>query len=506
MKFKGKYTSREIKIGKLFLGAFHPVRIQSMTSTNTMNIDDTVEQSIDLIESGCELVRIAVPSVKAVEKLEKISHRIRQAGFDTPLIADVHFNPKIAEIAASVVEKIRINPGNYVLQSNNERFNSDSDKEEIERISCNLSPLIKKCIDNDTAMRIGVNHGSLSKRILYKYGNTAEGMVKSAMEFARICRELNFDKLVLSLKSSNPKIMMAANKMLVSKLKEENLHYPLHLGVTEAGDAEDGRIKSAIGIGTLLKEGIGDTIRVSLTEDPVQEIPVARSIIEFSGVEKPRGRIFFTIPKSHDFKYPVIVSDSESDGADICFNPESAQKISEKDIHKIRNSSHNKLLLLKTLYHNVNYNDFIIKSSIDYAEFLFNETIDAVWLKTDSFIRDEVATRTAFDILQACGSRVSKAEYISCPGCSRTLYNITKTLEKIKKKTNHLKGLRIAVMGCIVNGPGEMADADYGYVGSGKGRINLFKSKTLVKKNIKEENAIDELINLIKENGEWVER
>jgi len=405
------------------MGGDYPIRVQSMTNTFTLDTKATVEQAIRMIEAGCEYVRISVPGIKEVENLQNIKKELKSRGFNTPIIADVHFNPKIAEIAASVVEKVRINPGNYVSGSRDEGRGTRnktqgsrlkvkgkniqnqassiehpasshpisniqhpvSDQEYFEQVSSNLSPLLKICQEHGTVIRIGVNHGSLSERIMEKFGDTPLGMVESALEFARICDHQDFNDLVISLKSSNTRVMIFANQLLVKRMKEEKMDYPLHLGVTEAGAGEDGRLKSAVGIGSLLADGIGDTIRVSITEDPEFEIPVA------------------------------------------------------------------------------------------------------------------------YGILQATGVRITKTEYISCPSCARTLFNIQEAVQKVREKTDHLTGLKIAVMGCIVNGPGEMADSHYGYVGAGNGKVNLYKGQTLVKKNIDESEAVEELVGLIKESGDWQE-
>ncbi|TSA25729.1 MAG: 4-hydroxy-3-methylbut-2-en-1-yl diphosphate synthase [Bacteroidetes bacterium] len=398
-----RLATRVIQIGDLPMGGNYPVRVQSMTSTDTLDTDGTVAQAVRMIEAGCEYVRISVPAMKDVENLREIKKRIRAAGFATPLIADVHFNPKIAEIAATIVEKVRINPGNYIPGSRVENKSGirhpasgvqdpgssikhlASDQQYFDQVSSRLSSLLTICKEHGTALRIGVNHGSLSDRIMERFGDTPLGMVESALEFARICDHHGFGDLVLSLKASNTRVMIQANRLLVERMQEEGMDYPLHLGITEAGAGEDGRLKSAVGIGSLLADGIGDTIRVSITEDPEHEIPVA------------------------------------------------------------------------------------------------------------------------YGILQATGVRITRTEYISCPSCARTLFNIQDSVQKIKERTGHLTGLKIAVMGCIVNGPGEMADAHYGYVGAGKGIVNLYKGRTLVKKNIYESAAIEELIGLIKEGGDWKE-
>ena len=391
-----RLPTRIVNVGGLPMGGSYPIRVQSMTNTDTLDTEGTVAQAICMIEAGCEYVRISVPGMKDVENLREIKKRIRAAGFTNPLIADVHFNPKIAEIAATIVEKVRINPGNYIPhplplpnkggehQASGIRHQA-SDQQYFDQLSSRLAPLLKICREQGTAIRIGVNHGSLSERIMERYGNTPLGMVESAMEFARICEDLDYRNLVLSLKASNTRMMILANRLLVERMKAAGLDYPLHLGVTEAGAGDDGRLKSAVGIGSLLADGIGDTIRVSITEDPEHEIPVA------------------------------------------------------------------------------------------------------------------------YGILQATGVRITRTEYISCPSCARTLFNIQESVQKIKERTGHLTGLKIAVMGCIVNGPGEMADSHYGYVGAGNGKVNLYKGQKLVKKNVDVTVAVDELIELIRDNGEWVE-
>ena len=380
-----RFKTRVVLIGELSMGGDYPVRVQSMTNTDTLNTKATVEQAIRMIVAGCEYVRIADPGLKETENLRNIKSELKKRGYKTPLIADVHFSPKLAEIAATIVEKVRINPGNYVDKKSGSAsdFSEIQYQEEQEKISRSIAPLVKICKTHGTVIRIGANHGSLSERIINRYGNTAEGMVESALEFTKILEALSFKNAVIAMKASNVRIMISANQLLVKRMKKEGMDYPIHLGVTEAGAGEDGRIKSAIGIGSLLAEGIGDTIRVSITEDPEYEIPVA------------------------------------------------------------------------------------------------------------------------YSILQATGVRIFKTEFISCPSCARTLFNIQEALQTIKQRTGHLKGLKIAVMGCIVNGPGEMADAHYGYVGAGKGKVMLYKGHNLVKKNIDEGSAVDELISLIKENGDW---
>ena len=370
--------SRQIKIGNLTMGGGAPVRVQSMTNTDTMNTKATVEQTIRMVDAGCELVRITAPDVKAAENLGRIKEELLRRGCEVPLVADIHFNPKAAEVAATLVEKVRVNPGNYTDRNTGKlEFTEQEYQDELKRIGERMSSLIEICKAHNTAMRIGTNHGSLSERIMSRYGNTPEAMAQSAIEFAEVCREQDFNKVVFSMKSSNVKVMVQSTRLFVENMKALGMDYPIHLGVTEAGDAMQGRLKSAAGIGALLIDGIGDTIRVSLTEDPVAEIPVA------------------------------------------------------------------------------------------------------------------------YDILQAVGARITQPEYIACPSCGRTQYDIQEALQRIKKATARFTGVKIGVMGCIVNGPGEMADADYGYVGSGAGKITLYKGKEIVKRNIDQKDAVEELVRLI---------
>jgi len=381
-----RYKTRVVNIGNLPLGGDYPVRVQSMTNTDTLDTKGTVAQAIRMIEAGCEYVRIAVPWMREAENLRDIKAELRKQGYHTPIIADVHFNAQIAEIAAAIVEKVRINPGNYIPM----RITRHASREKnpgimLEEIADRISPLLKICKEHGTAIRIGVNHGSLSERIMDRYGDTPLGMVESAMEFASICESFSFHDLVFSMKASNLRLMIAANRLLAERMQQSGMNYPIHLGVTEAGSGEEGRIKSAIGIGSLLTDGIGDTVRVSLTEDPEFEIPAA------------------------------------------------------------------------------------------------------------------------YSILQSTGVRITKTEFIACPSCGRTQYNIQAALKDIQSKTSHLKGLKIAVMGCVVNGPGEMADAHYGFVGAGSGKIHLYKGQSLVKKNLDESQAVDALVELIKVSGDWVE-
>ena len=639
-----RLATLEVKVGDLLLGNFNPIRIQTMTTTDTMDTIATVEQSIRCIEAGAELVRITAPSKKEAENLLNIKNELRKRGYTTPLVADIHFTPNAAEIAARIVEKVRVNPGNYVDKKKFELIEySDADyQEEIERIRNRFTPLVKICKEYGTAMRIGTNHGSLSDRIMSRYGDTPIGMVESAMEFLRIAESENYYNIVLSMKSSNPQVMVQAYRLLIENMYGELRHcYPLHLGVTEAGDGEDGRIKSAIGIGTLLEDGIGDTIRVSLTEDPEFEIPVCRDIVKrytnfkstkLPPIEKSSLSLLNTNSKRSSFEIqnvggkhvPVVIADFSkknkvihADLEDVgyqydaladkwnigdmaadyifCANntidfalpgtlriinyydawKQSADKekcvpifddkqylddtmtksqsinfvmldcysegysFDKKNfLEKIKHdatavlclSSTNKnavqsirRMLVELHEHDIkNPVVFICNSNDDTIdESLIHYAIETGALFIDGFgngiflgyhygDKNKVAdyktmNSIAFGILQATRTRISKTEYISCPSCGRTLFDLQETTAKIRAVTNHLKGVKIAIMGCIVNGPGEMADADFGYVGSGPGKITLYKGKEVIKRSVPEDIAVEELINLLKESEAWVE-
>jgi len=641
-----RLPTREVRVGNILLGANHPIRVQTMTTTDTMDTMATVEQCIRCIEAGAELVRITAPSKKEAENLLHIKNELRKRGYDTPLVADIHFTPNAAEIAAGIVEKVRINPGNYVDKKKFEQleYTDEEYAEEIERIRERFIPLIKICKQHGTAMRIGTNHGSLSDRIMSRYGDTAIGMVESAMEFLRIARAEDYHQIVLSMKSSNPQVMVYAYRLLVQHMMTEfGECYPLHLGVTEAGDGEDGRIKSAIGIGTLLEDGIGDTVRVSLTEDPEFEIPVCRDLVNryrqadshtngnvpailkmgYSPFEYSR-RDSFELGNLGGRQVPVVVADyskfeiirpgdlkaigyqydeptdkwnigdaaadyifckaepgfalpgtlqvllahdawRQASDKEKCFplmdiseyldvrieksdrmnwvmidaysspDPEHSvhnalETLSKDPTVVICASSQNKnavqsirRLFIDMLQMQVRNPVVIICDSnherID--ESLIHYAVETGALLLDGFGdgiclghhygNQAVAPKTAelnsiaFGILQATRTRISKTEYISCPSCGRTLFDLQETTARIRAVTNHLKGVKIAIMGCIVNGPGEMADADFGYVGSGVGKITLYKGKEVVKRNINSDVAVDELIHLLKENGAWVE-
>jgi (E)-4-hydroxy-3-methylbut-2-enyl-diphosphate synthase len=628
-----RYKTREVKIGDIPLGGNNPIRIQSMTTTDTMNTIATVEQSIRMIEAGSEYIRITAPSINEAKNLQEIKNELRKRGYNAPLIADIHFTPNAAELAARIVEKVRINPGNYIDKKKFEVIEySDSQYEaEIARIRERFSPLVKICKEYGTAMRIGTNHGSLSDRIMSRYGDSPLGMVESALEFLRICEDLDYHDIVLSMKASNTQVMVQAYRLLIQKMEEEGMNYPLHLGVTEAGDGEDGRIKSAVGIGSLLEDGIGDTIRVSLTEDPEFEPPVAialasryqnrsshkeikaiekhpsnpfeyrrresfealgiggsnvpRVFIDFSksGVSEysdlvrvgyfydaitdkwsmndmacdfiylGKKQITFDIPNGlraiYDFDFwnriekkeigfPLFtfeeyktnsestsifnfikcsIDDLDKENLNLLQNDSSVILIIETDnlhgmaeqrrfffeliLNEIKNP-----VVIKRDYTNLSLENFMLQSATDIGSLLIDGFGDAVFIKGESeqFTLKDV-NRISFGILQASRVRISKTEYIACPSCGRTLFDLMETTDKIRKRTEQLKGVKIAIMGCIVNGPGEMADADYGYVGSGPGKITLYRSKDIVRRNIESENAVNELIELIKEDGRWVE-
>jgi (E)-4-hydroxy-3-methylbut-2-enyl-diphosphate synthase len=564
------FKSRNIKIGNLPLGGDYPVRIQSMTSTNTMDTGATVEQSIRMINAGCEMVRITAPGIKEAENLSIIKNELRKKGHQVPIIADIHFNPKAGETAAQIVEKVRVNPGNYVDRNRGKSNYTEIEYQaEINKIKSRLTPLIQICKKHETTIRIGSNHGSLSDRILNRYGDTPLGMVESALEFIRICVEQDYFQLVISMKASNVKTMVQANRLLAKHMEEEGFDFPIHLGVTEAGDGEDGRIKSAAGIATLLSEGIGDTIRVSLTEEPEFELPVAKLITgqfknirtNFSRNEKLidpytfKRRETYKIKKLGSGQPPLVIVSSENDKTvkplwDESFHPDfiftkntnptfknggfetnfiqnpsfDSNKIKSKNnlviiidslfdkpidyvrkiIYRLMEDRIYSPIILRRKFKNLSDDEFTIRAASDYGSLLIDGLLDGIWLESNS--QDmETVSRVSFGILQATGDRSFKTEYIACPSCGRTLFNIQESLAKIKQRTSHLKGLKIGVMGCIVNGPGEMADAHFGYVGAGTGKISLYKSNRLIKKNINEDKAVDELIRLIKENGFWEE-
>ncbi len=639
-----RLLTREVNVGDLIIGGNHPIRVQSMTTTDTMNTIATVEQSIRMIDAGCELVRITAPSIHEAKNLENIRKELHKRGYHIPLIADIHFTPNAAEAAARIVEKVRVNPGNYADKKKFETHDySDATYiEELERIRDRFIPLVNICKEYGTAMRIGTNHGSLSDRILSRYGDTPLGMVESALEFLRICENENYFNIVLSMKSSNPQVMVQAYRLLITKMQEEGMSYPLHLGVTEAGEGEDGRIKSAVGIGTLLEDGIGDTIRVSLTEDPEFEIPVAKALVDryqrrrelstyipsvdeispintkvnsdlsyspfdytrratvhvqnFGEHEVPRviadisqleniteASLFscgyhyvidsdkwnisdqacdyvFCGNKTPEFQIPgtlgVIVNADKWDQSKTRHFPfftfenylttfSKSDKLNfvcielkdlfGKNSHAIKAFDTTTVLVAKTAnehgmaeqrrlfielkraeiylpiisrrnYNNNNAEEVALHASTDLGALFLDGFGDGIWISAPNVSARKQINSTAFGILQATRTRISKTEYISCPSCGRTLFDLQETTAKIRSRTDHLKGIKIGIMGCIVNGPGEMADADYGYVGTGLGKITLYKGREVVSRNIDSENAVDQLIDLIKMHGDWVER
>ncbi len=587
-----------VKIGKVFIGSEHSIKTQSMTTASTMDTNQSVDEAIKIINAGGKLVRFTAPNINEAKNLLNIKKALVEKGYDNPLVADIHFTPNAALEASKIVEKVRINPGNYVDKKKFEvkEYDDASYQDELLKIEEKFIPLINSCKQNDVAMRIGTNHGSLSDRIMNRFGDTPLGMVESAMEFLRICRQNDYDQIVLSMKSSNPIVMIHAYRLLVKSMEDENMHYPLHLGVTEAGDGLDGRIKSALGIGTLLTEGIGDTIRVSLTEDPEFEIPAAEKILEKIDSFSKKVRLkntnkrafsFFkreteSIKNVGDKNPPIVISnnpnDFEGNFPDYLFvndlsNLDDSKKyiieakdwnknlsknifpyfnslkdfrksesvsdtlnFVEIDLSKVKNTimqtfSNNVVIvldvdnnrrhdilsafnffeekqikipvILRGNYQSSDFEKVAIDASIDLGSILLEGMGNGIWIQARDF--ETKINELSFLILQNTRTRIFKTDYISCPSCGRTKFDLQETTALVKKHTNHLKGLKISVMGCIVNGPGEMADADYGYVGSGDGIISLYKGKELVKRNISSEDAVDELILLIKENDDWVD-
>jgi len=645
-----RFVTREVQIGDVPMGGKNPIRIQSMTTTDTMDTIATVEQSIRMVDAGCEYVRITAPSIKEAQNLAEIKKELRYRGYNVPLVADIHFTPNAAEVAARIVEKVRVNPGNYADKKKFDQIDyTDAEYQgELDRIYQKFAPLVKICKEYGTAMRIGTNHGSLSDRIMSRYGDTPQGMVESAMEFMRMCETLNYYNLVVSMKSSNPQVMVQAYRLLVETMVAEGMNYPLHLGVTEAGDGEDGRIKSAVGIGTLLEDGLGDTVRVSLTEEPEAEAPVAIALVEryTSRQSKVRSQQSLNIPtqdselrtqnlKHNPYEYkkretyeanafigghmvprvvidlskanlkdPAVLNDvgylytpvldkynMADQSIDFAFLGDSLpsfafpgnlkqvynyatwQKLANKtNCHPLftlaeyvgdvnRSSTLNLVRIRQADLDSENFaslpldkslvfvletdqlhgmaderlfffkmeemdldvpviikrsykfdtkdsglktQDLQLYASTDFGALLIDGFGDGIWIDAPQ-VETKVITSTAFGILQATRSRISKTEYISCPSCGRTLFDLMETTQYIRSRTSHLKGLKIGIMGCIVNGPGEMADADYGYVGSGPGKVTLYRGKEAVKKNITSANALDELIGIIKEDGNWIE-
>lgn len=544
--------TKSITVGSIKIGSEYPIRVQTMANTDTNDIEASVSQAKRCIEAGAELLRYTTQGTKEAENLGIIHNKLQSEGYTTPLVADIHFNPHVAETAAKLVEKIRINPGNFVSSKEGE-YSEKEWAEEINKIREKLFPLLDICKQHNTCVRIGVNHGSLSKRIVSKYGNTPLGLAKSCMEFIDLCEEAEFYNLILSIKASNTRVMVYAVRMLVEMMEKSGKNYPLHLGVTEAGSDTEGRIKSASGIGTLLSEGIGDTIRVSLSEAPEAEIPVAKNIVEYintynySTTIQPKQlsrRTSYNKRKSNEIhniggeNVPIVVTNKannteihedytidnipnkvllEVEKIDtstlelLKTHPEQIIFLTTKEHNFIgtirlgieilsKNNIYNPIIVTKR-YNENNLSLLQIKSAIDFGGLLIDGLIDGIYINNENrAISEEEVCETSFQILQSTRARFSTTEYISCPSCGRTKFDLPERVKEVKKATKHLKGLKIAVMGCIVNGPGEMADADYGYIGAGFGKVSLYKGKECIVKNIPEGEAIKKLLEIINNN------
>lgn len=533
-------VSSEACAGGVGIGGNNPIRLQSMTNTVTLDTEGSVRQTMAIVAAGGEIVRLTTQGTAEAANMAAIKASLKEKGCNVPLVADVHFNPKAAFTAAATCDKVRINPGNFVDAARTFKKLEFTDEEyaaEIEKIRKSLVPFLDICKEHSTAVRLGVNHGSLSDRIMSRYGDTPAGMVESVMEYLRICREENFDNIVISIKASNPTVMVATVRLLCRAMETEGMSFPLHLGVTEAGDGEDGRIKSAVGIGTLLAEGIGDTIRVSLSEAPEAEIPVAAKLRDYivsraghSQIPEPEevaggaARDHAELPSSWWVRYPVVGLDMADVPADwhrvdasqspVLFDDSKPVVITSRHKNPVGEISsyidrHVALggknpFIIRLSYEVDNAEDLQVRAGADLGALLLNGYGNGLWLEAPALDKKTIES-TALGILQAARLRMSKTEFISCPSCGRTLFDLQATLKRVKEATSHLKGLKIGVMGCIVNGPGEMADADYGYVGAGPGRVSLYKNKELVKKNLPSEDAVDELIALIKANGDWTD-
>ena len=490
LKTYSRRVAHEVNVGGVKIGSSHPIQVQSMTNTPTADTASSVEQVKRIADAGAPIVRLTAQGRKEGENLENIVARLREEGYPTAIVADIHFVPEVASIAARYVDKVRINPGNY-RTSNGE-----------------LEALIAQCRERGVALRIGVNHGSLAKRIFDEWGDTPEGMVVSAMEFLRVCRREEFDQVVVSMKSSNTRVMVHAYRLLVEAMRKEGMTYPIHLGVTEAGNGIEGRIKSAVGIGALLADGIGDTIRVSLTEAPENEVPVAKMLVDY--YTERSGEFEVNNPeKYHPTEYvrrsavttPLTHSEFAADMRIV----EATSKNPTAELRAaILNMEDAEPVAVKCRYEDADAETVAVKAAADLGVLFLDGLADGIWVDAPALSEDEVH-EIELMILQAARVRFSHTEYIACPSCGRTLYDIEKTLADIKSRTSHLKNLKLGIMGCIVNGPGEMADADYGYVGAAAGRITLYKGREIVERNIPQEEAIDRLIELIKANGDWQE-
>ena len=483
--------SVEVAVGATKIGGSNPIAVQSMTNTATADVAASVAQIERIADAGAPIVRLTAQGIKEGEAFAQIMPALRGDGYNTAIVADIHFVPQIAAIAAKYVDKVRINPGNYRTDSGE------------------LEALIEQCKERGVALRIGVNHGSLARHIVDTHGDTPQGMVASAMEFLRRCRAADFDQVVVSMKSSNTRVMVHAYRLLVEAMDSEDMHYPIHLGVTEAGNGIEGRIKSAVGIGALLADGIGDTIRVSLTEAPENEIPVAQMLVEHFAARN--GEFTVKYPERYsptqfcrrsNVQCPIVHSEVTEEF--LILDSRSANPTAEwrAAILSLENST--QPVVIRREYNDSDITTLAVKAAADMGQLLLDGLADGVWIVAPQFSESELEN-IELNILQASRVRISHTEYIACPSCGRTLYDIEGTLAQIKSRTSHLKGLKIGVMGCIVNGPGEMADADYGYVGAAAGKITLYKGREIVERNIEQERALDRLIEIIKENGDWVE-
>lgn len=518
--------SSEVAIGPVTIGYGHPIAVQSMTNTPTLDTEASASQIERIAQAGADIVRLTAQSVNHARNLAQIKAAVREHGCEVPLVADIHFTPDAALVAAESVEKVRINPGNFVDPARTFRHLEYTDAEyaeELARIENRLTPLLDLCKERGVALRIGVNHGSLSDRIMSRYGNTPAGMVESAMEFLRIARAHDFNSVAISIKASNVTVMVETVRLLAKAMEAEGMAYPLHLGVTEAGDGEDGRIKSAVGIGALLAEGIGDTIRVSLSEAPEAEPPVGRKLVEYVERMAEADPIEGEMAKGYDpvaperrkaetgafpCPYPVVGLDIMADQLPECtIIIESDSKNypghAKAQMHKLLAAGDTRPAILKASYPaSMSFDDVVLAASVDLGAVLLAGFGDGLWIDAPHLPQDKLNS-LALGILQAVRLRISKTEYIACPSCGRTLFDLPATLAQVRAATSHLPGLKIAVMGCIVNGPGEMADADYGYVGAGVGNVSLYKGKQLMAKNLPADKALPLLIQLIKDNGDW---
>lgn len=485
----------DVTVGNVVIGSDHQLRLQSMTNTPTLDIEASADQCLRIARAGADIVRLTAQGVSHARALGSIRARLHQLGCDVPLVADIHFNPAAAFAAAEEVDKVRINPGNFADPGRTFVKLSYTDSEyaaELQRLRDKLIPFLDLCRSHGTAIRLGVNHGSLSDRIMSRFGDTPAGMVESAMEYLRICREQKFDNVVISIKASNVGVMVQTVRLLVKAMDAEDMHYPLHLGVTEAGNGEDGRVKSAVGIGTLLSRGIGDTIRVSLSEAPEAEIPVARMLAEHCTTLLSHPQ-YIPEPRTNGVTVPLV--------ARLDQIPDTYHTVSVPLTGPLPEGR----ILLKAAYPaTMSAEQVVVAASVDLGSLLIDGLGDAVAIEAPSLTPDR-AQSLALAILQATRRRISHTEYIACPGCGRTLFDLQATLAEVKEATGHLKGLKIGVMGCIVNGPGEMADADYGYVGAAAGCVSLYKGKQCMQRNIPTGEALPALIQLIKDNGDWTE-